>query len=82
MTAGDQSPQMAFGDQLARVLEHLESPDAALFLAGVRFVQGSELYGDSLFTMSDEDLERAMLEEQADEIVYSLEISARMESSG
>lgn len=69
---------MSFDDQLARILPHVD--DQHQFLAGVRFVQGFKEHGDSLMRMTDAELERAALEEVADEIVYRAEQRARQES--
>ena len=66
---------MSFDDQLARILPHVD--DQHQFLAGVRFVQGFKEHGDSLMRMTDAELERAALEEVADEIVYRAEQRAR-----
>lgn len=69
---------MSFEDQLARILPHVD--DQLQFLAGVRFVQGFREHGDGLMRMTDAELERAALEEVADEIVYRAEQRARQES--
>lgn len=69
---------MPLGEQLDRILSGIECEDnRAHFLAGVRFVQGFRDYGDSLMRMSDAELDRALMEEFADQIVYGAEIQAR-----
>lgn len=74
--AGEQV--MPFDQQLDRILSGLEDEDnRAHFLAGVRFVQGFLEYGDSLMRMSRAELDRALMEEFADQIVYGAEIRAR-----
>lgn len=69
---------MPLGVQLDRILSGIECEDnRAHFLAGVRFVQGFRDYGDALMRMSDAELDRALMEEFADQIVYGAEIRAR-----
>lgn len=69
---------MPLGEQLDRILSGISDEDnRAHFLAGVRFVQGFRDYGDSLMRMSDAELDRALMEEFADQIVYGAEIQAR-----
>lgn len=74
--AGEQV--MPLAEQLEHILSGIEDEDnRAHFLAGVRFVQGFKEYGDSLMRMSRAELDRALMEEFADQIVYGAEIRAR-----
>ena len=68
---------MSFDEQLGRLLGQLDKHQQKTFLAGVRFAQGHALYGDQMFVTPTSQLHRELLEEQADAIVYELELKAR-----
>lgn len=68
---------LGFDQQLDRLLGQLDKHSQKTFLAGVRFALGHKAYGDQMFTMPTHQLQRELLEERADAIVYELELKAR-----
>lgn len=76
----DPTPE-SLEDQIRALAPHIPAADRIPFLAGMRFAQGFEEYGNGLFRISSERLAYEKACEQADVYVMNLEQSRRKASA-